>query len=310
MNEIQVDIKDIPFNLDYTLSSGQAFRWVKQNEWWNGVIKGRFIKIKQDKKKIIAKIYPGDSDKDEEIIKEYFRLDDDLDHILETIRLDNEIKKATNRFNGLRLMNQEPWECLVSYICATNKNIPAIMRNIELISRMFGKKIMTNDKDHYSFPTPSDLSKAKMKELRKCELGYRAEFVKATAKRVTIEGNELNKLIETEYEIAKRSLLFRNKKEKIYLGVGPKVADCVLLFSLNKMEAFPIDRWIKRCIMNKYSNRFSDEEYEWLIERTKEGDSLTDSEYNVLSETMRDYFGKYSGYAQAYLYMNSRMEDS
>ena len=161
-----MDIKDTPFNLDYTLSSGQAFRWVKQNEWWNGVIKGRSIKIKQEKKEIIVKIYPGDSDKDEDIIREYFRLDDDLEHILKSIRLDDEIKKSTDRFNGLRLMKQEPWECLVSYICATNKNIPAIMRNIELISRMFGKKIIANDKEYYSFPTPSDLSKAKMKELK------------------------------------------------------------------------------------------------------------------------------------------------
>ena len=306
MNEIQLDVNHTQFNLEHTLSSGQTFRWIKQNGEWNGIIKGRFIQINQIRNKIIAKIYPGDPNKDEKIIKDYFRLDDDLDHILETIRLDDEINKAIQRFKGLRLMNQEPWECLISYICATNKNIPAIMRNIELISEMFGTKIITKDKEYYSFPTPLELSRANPNELKKCELGYRAKFVKSVAKRVSLEENRLKKLTESKYEIAKDLLLAKNKNEKIYLGVGPKVADCILLFSLNKMEAFPIDRWIKRCIMNKYSDKFSSETYKWLIERMKKEDSLTNLEYRILSKTMREYFGKYSGYAQAYLYMNSR----
>ncbi len=277
-----------PFNLNVTLYCGQAFRWDKRGRWWYGIVKESPFKIRQ----ICDELEFEDASTD--LVKDYFGLYDDLPKILSQISKDNHIKGAINAFRGLRILHQDPWECLISYVCATYKSIPAIEQMLSILSKKFGAKINFDGYDFYTFPTPERLAKATLKELAKCGLGYRAKYVSETAKMV-YEGFELESMKELSYEKAKKELLN-------FPGVGLKVADCVLLFSLEKFEAFPVDVWIKRVILKYYAQHFPNE----LTAKILSKKSITSSEYEKLSSFGRKYFGKYAGYAQEYLYHYER----
>lgn len=127
---------DQPFDLDRTLSCGQAFRWEKVEGWWQGIVEGRAIRIRQDADLLTF------SGVDAEFICDYFRLDQDLPGILSSIDRDPVIARAIQECWGLRLVRQQPWECLASYICATNTNIPAVKRRIALMAERFGGPVM------------------------------------------------------------------------------------------------------------------------------------------------------------------------
>jgi N-glycosylase/DNA lyase len=227
---------------------------------------------------------------------QYFGLDDDLQKISASIDRDAHIRKALSAFWGLRLIRQEPWECLISYICATYKNIPAIRHMLLQLSRKFGDKKIFDGCDFFTFPTPEKLACASEKSLATCGLGYRAKYVQATSKRIFEKDFELETLRQLPYEKAKNQLCSLT-------GVGPKVADCVLLFSLGKTEAFPVDRWVERVILNHYAQQLQPE----LAQRLSRKEGLTNSDYALLSSFGRRYFGEYAGYAQEYLYHYERM---
>jgi len=274
-----------PFNLDFTLGCGQAFRWNKRGEWWHGVVRERVIKIRQASHRLEFENAEAD------FVDKYFRLRDNLSKILPQISKDKQIKAAVKKFKGLHILRQDPWECLVSYICATYKNIPAIKKMLFNLSKRFGDKSVFDSLEFYTFPTPAKLAKASIKELVECGLGYRARYVSETAKTIHEKDCELEKLRKTSYKKARQELLNLP-------GVGLKVADCVLLFSLGKLEAFPVDVWIKRIIIKYYANHFTKE----FIRKIESRTSLTISEYEKLNLFGRTYFGKYAGYAQEYLY--------
>jgi len=287
--EIKLDLAKTPLNLDYTLTCGQAFRWENLNGWWRGVLCETVVKIRQTDKALRFQTYPEETDS--AFLCSYFRLDDDLPRIYSRIRKDRYVSEAVKKFHGLRLMRQDPWECLISYICATNKNIPAIKEMISNICVHFGKKIPTEDDVFYTFPKPLDLAEASLKELRLCKLGFRAERVKATSKLVRSGAFDLDVLKTLPYERAKKQLM-------TLPGVGPKVADCVLLFSLDKLDAFPIDVWMKRIILEYYANHFEP----LFVEKAKAKKSLSHREYETINSFGRKYFGDYVGYAQEYLF--------
>jgi len=273
------------FNLDFTLCCGQAFRWNKRGEWWHGVVRERVIKIRQASHRLEFENAEAD------FVEKYFGLNDDLSKILPQISKDKQIKAAVKKFKGLHILRQDPWECLVSYICATYKNIPAIKKMIFNLSKRFGDKLVFDGLKFYTFPTPAKLAKASIKELVECGLGYRAKYVSETAKMIHEKDCELEKLRKTSYKKARQELLNLP-------GVGLKVADCVLLFSLGKLEAFPVDVWIKRIIIKYYANHFAPE----FAKKIESKNSLTISEYEKLNLFGRKYFEKYAGYAQEYLY--------
>jgi N-glycosylase/DNA lyase len=280
-----------PFNLDVTLCCGQAFRWDRRGEWWYGVIRENAFKIRQ----------VGDflefENAEEKFVDAYFGLHDDLPKILQQISKDEHIKSAVEAFKGLRILRQDPWECLISYICATYKNISAIKLMLSNLCKRFGDKIYFGGYDFYTFPTPEKLARTTTQELAKCGLGYRTKYVSETAKMVYENGFELEGLRRIAYERAKEEL-------SSFPGVGLKVADCVLLFSLGKLEAFPVDVWIKRVILKYYANRFPKE----FVRKTSDKKSLTCSEYERLSLFGQKYFGEYAGYAQEYLYHYERTQ--
>jgi len=279
-----------PFNLDSTLCCGQAFRWEKIGEWWYGVVADQPFKVRQN----------GNILEFENIstsfVEKYFGLKDDLPLILKQIAKDKHMEEAVNALKGLRILRQNPWECLISYICATYKNIPAIKRMLFNLSRKFGEEAVFDNRVFYTFPEPQKLAKASLQELASCGLGYRAKYVAETAKKVASGEFDIEELYTKPFEEARKKLL-------ALPGVGPKVADCVLLFSLEKLEAFPVDVWMKRIIIKHYAIHFEGE----FVRRISNKKSLTIADYEKLSFFGRGYFGKFAGYAQEYLFHFERL---
>jgi len=280
-----------PLDLDATLCCGQAFRWNKKDEWWFGIVGDTALKIRQlDDELEFENAEP-------EFVHGYLSLDDDLERIFAQIGKDEHVKNAIREFAGLRILRQDPWECLVSYICATYKNIPAIKQMLNNLARKFGEKNFLGNETFYDFPNPEKLAEAALKDLKKCGLGYRAKYLYETARRVCEGGFDFERLKKEPYERAKEELL-------CFPGVGLKVADCVLLFSLGKLEAFPVDVWIKRITMKYYPNHFSED----FVRRVSDKRSPSGSEYRKMNEFGRRYFGEYAGYAQEYLYHYERLD--
>ncbi len=267
---------DQPFDLDRTLSCGQAFRWEKADGWWQGVVDGRAIRIRQEGTRLA---FAG---ADEGFVRDYFRLDQDLLAILSSIDRDPAISAAIRECRGLRLVRQRPWECLISYICATNTNIPAVKRRVALMAERYGKPIGGASGRAYAFPEPEALTEVSCADLLDCKLGYRTDYVRRAAAFATEHPDWAERVAALPFEEARRALMqFR--------GVGPKAADCVLLFAFGFFEAFPVDVWIRRIVAETY-----------LPDLT--GRSCTPAEYERIRRFARDYFGEYAGYAQEYLY--------
>jgi N-glycosylase/DNA lyase len=281
---------DAPFYLDVTLCCGQVFRWDKMGDWWYGVAGDKVFKVCQVGNKFEY------ANVDRKFVETYFGLDENLEKIADSVRKDRHVAKALKEYWGLRLIRQDPWECLISYICATYKSIAAIKHMLNNIAQKFGEKITFDGKDFYTFPTCQKLAKATEQELESCGLGYRAKYAQATSKRICEENFDLQRLKKKPYEEAKAALMDLP-------GVGAKVADCVLLFSLGKTEAFPVDVWVKRVVMNHYSEKLPSD----LAKKLSTMDSLSSGDYKKLNEFGRAYFGQYAGYAQEYLYHYERM---
>ena len=287
--ELRLNPNSTPFDLESTLQCGQLFRWEKHGDLWHGTVKDRVLEIRQRGSILIFEGANVD------FVRSYFRLDDDLPQIISEISRDSLMRQAVHAFHGLRLARQDPWECLISYICATYKNIPAIKNMIFELSRRFGHQVSYKGCSFYSFPGPEALTDASINELRKCKLGFRAKLVRDAAQKVGANEIDLEHLKKVDYETAKAEL------QKVS-GVGNKVADCVLLFSLEKLEAFPVDVWMRRIVGTHYSDRFDRS----LIGKISSKTSLSRKAYERIGSFARDYFGRYAGYAQEYLFHYAR----
>jgi N-glycosylase/DNA lyase len=194
-------------------------------------------------------------------------------------------------YPGLRLMRQDPAQCIVSFVCASNTNIPMIRRMLGTLSTKYGEKIVADGSEFHAFPAVRALHKATEAELRACGLGYRAKAIKAAAKAISTGALDSEQLKKADYNDAKAELV------KIY-GIGNKIADCILLFSLEKLDSFPIDVWIARALLGHYG---------WLAGR-KMSEKLTEKQYEDVSGAARKYFGRYAGYAQQFLYYHMRQD--
>jgi len=269
----ELDIR--PLDLDLTLGCGQTFRWRRADDGsWSGPINDQLVKLNCEDGRLVAEVQPGTRGCDE-AIWQYLRGDDDLQSILSELgRRDPVIAGGLGRFSGLRLVKMEPWECVLSYILATNANIPRIAGMIDTVSRTYGERITG---DVYAFPTPSDMSGATRKALAACGLGYRAEYVHSLIR--TIDNRSLERMKALDYE------RLRNVLMEVQ-GVGPKVSDCVALFGFGKLGAFPVDVWIRRALNRLYE---------------------IDGSYETLRRFAAERFGRYAGFAQEYLYHNERI---
>ena len=281
------DLQSLYPNFDpvVSINSGQVFLWEKHGTSWYGIHGGSVVRFTQEDGRVEFTAFPEDRSCDKKI----FRLSDDIRMIFSEISRDPLIHRLIKAYPGLRLMRQEPHQCLFSFVCASNTNIPMIRRMLHALTRKFGRPVKVDGILFFTFPSAADINTAGIDELRACGLGYRAKAIKAAADAVTSGRLDLDALKRKSYEESKNELL------QIY-GVGNKIADCVLLFSLEKLDAFPIDVWIARALVGHYR---------WL-HKMKFGNKVTRQQYEHLSSSARDYFGRYAGYAQQYLYYYMR----
>ena len=265
-------------NVENSINSGQVFLWKKNGDYWDGVNGQDILRI--DKNGII-KSYQN-------LKTDFFRKNDKLDDIIKSISKDKTVKKAVKKYLGLRILKQDPFQCLISFIISSNSNIQKIKTSLENISKKFGIKIEFENQEFFLFPKPRELSKASINEIRSCGVGYRAKFIKDAANMIFSK--------EIDFESLKKSKYFETKKSICSIpGVGNKVADCVMLFSLNKLESFPLDRWMIRILEKYYLNEFHLE--------TK---TITEKQYDILHEKIVNHFGPYAGYAQQFLFKMER----
>lgn len=271
-------LKPVIFNLNYTLDCGQVFRWERDGDWWTGVVGDQVIRLSQANGEILV-----DSKLPPEFFTHYFRLDDKLPSIYESINRDLLINRAIRKYRGLRLIRQDPWECLISYMLATASSIPTIQKRILLLSQFFGQEL---EGGYFTFPDPETLANADLSMLDKCKLGFRTERIQAAAIEVYSGDLDLEVLFRLEYKYARERLMRLR-------GIGEKVADCVLLFAFEKMEAFPVDTHIRQIIQHYH---IDDSFFENCTNLSRMGD------------WGREYFGHYCGYAQQYLFYQKRVE--
>jgi len=269
---------DQPFSLDQTLGCGQVFRWTRDPDGvWEGVVGSHLIRIQQVGGRLNYTGAPAP------FIRHYLSLDVDLPSILASIDADPVIHDAIARCYGLRLVRQPPWECSVSYICSTNSNIPTIRRRIAAIAETYGSPIVSGEPGRYTFPAPEEIACRGHNGLTECRLGYRQAYVYGTSSMITDVPCWEEKIRRLSYAESRKDLMTLH-------GIGPKAADCILLFAFQKYEAFPVDVWIRRIMQEHY------------LPDLQTDAPLSIREYETIRTFAREHFGKYCGWAQEYLY--------
>lgn len=269
------------FNLKYTLESGQSFRWNRVEDAYYGVVEGRIFKLsvsEAGQQGITLSVESSATEDTAELtafLRHYLDIERDVPKILAAVDNDAYIHRALQKLWGMRILNQELWETIASFILSQNNNVPRIRGIIRRLSERFGQKLTLESYVDYSFPTALALAAAESDELLACGTGYRADYLKGAAQAVVSGELSLPKLKRLPYLEAKRELMQRK-------GIGEKVADCICLFSLGHLEALPVDVWIKRIFETLYFRR-----------------QATPRE---IREFAQNYFGDGVGYAQQYLF--------
>ncbi len=270
-------IKD--FDPVHIFECGQCFRWIKQNDGsFQGVARGKTINVKYNNN--ILEVDNTTSEEFRDIWYEYFDLGTDYGEIKSILSQKDEIMKSAVEFgHGIRLLKQDFWEVLVSFIVSANNAIPRIMRTVEIISKVYGDKITFNDKEFYTFPSIDKLYGSNIEELEVCKGGFRCKYILGTAQKIMESVVDLKQIKGLTTDEA------RNELMKLP-GVGPKVADCVLLFSGIKYDIFPTDVWVKRVMEELYFKK--------------------EVSLRTIQEFSKDYFGGLAGFAQQYLFYYAR----
>ena len=269
----------IHINIRETINSGQIFLWENYgNEWF--VLDGDDI--------IMGKQTPFEVLTFSKKVKNFFRQDDNYLKILKEITKDKIVKKTARYYPGLRITRQDPFQCCISFIVSSNSNIPNIRMRLQKLCRKFGTKVRFQKRDFFLFPEPKRLARATMQELNQCKLGYRSKYVLDTSRAIASGEIDLDELKKIKYEQAKESLL------KLP-GIGDKVADCIMLFSLEKLDAFPLDTWMLKILQKYYSDKF-------CIDKK----TISKKRYEDMHQNILEYFGRYAGYSQQFLYKMER----
>lgn len=282
MQEQRYEINNIKsFELKDIFDCGQCFRWNKEEDnSYTGVFEENVLNVKKQNRTVIFKGICKNNIKD--TVEYYFDLNRDYEKIKETLsNIDENLKTSVAYGSGIRILNQDLWETIISFIISANNNIPRIKGIIERISKKYGKEINYNGKKYYTFPTPKDLKDVTVKEYRDLGLGFRDIRLYETTKMILEKKVDLEEL-----KTNKNTLEVRNKLLTLS-GVGPKVADCILLFSsLKRFEVFPIDVWVRR-VMNDLYIKNEDE---------------TKVSKKQIENIAKEKFGSLAGLAQQYLF--------
>ena len=269
------------FELKDIFECGQCFRFNKQeDESYTGVVGNNVINVKKVDNEIHIKSVGEDNL--EELVVNYFDLNRDYEQIKDKLsKIDENMEKSISYGKGIRILNQDLWETIISFIISANNNIPRIKGIIDRMSERYGKKIIFEGKEYYTFPSVDELSKASVEDLRALGLGFRDVRVYETTKMIKNKEVDLEQLKnEKDFNKVRNTLL-------TLPGVGPKVADCILLFStLKRWEAFPIDVWVRR-VMNELYIKNPDE---------------TKVKKEEIEKIAYEKFGNLAGIAQQYLF--------
>jgi N-glycosylase/DNA lyase len=282
MKEQKYKLKNVEsFELRDIFECGQCFRWNKQEDGsYTGVFKNNVLNVKKNKDEII---FEGICENDiQQTVKNYFDLNRNYEKIKEQLsKIDQNMKKSIEYGNGIRILNQDLWETIISFIISANNNIPRIKGIIERLSEKYGDEIKYKGNKYYTFPTPEQLKNVTVEEYRKLGLGFRDIRLYETTKMI------LNKQVDIE-NMKNNPNTIEVREELLKLsGVGPKVADCILLFSdLKRFEVFPIDVWVRR-VMNDLYIKNEDE---------------TKVNKKQIEKIANEKFGDLAGLAQQYLF--------
>ena len=293
MKEQKYIIKNIEsFEPKHIFECGQCFRWDEEQDGsFTGIVGKNVLNIKKENNKIVITGMCKDDIK--ELCNDYFDLNTNYEEIKDKLsKIDNNLKTSIEYGNGIRILNQDNWEALISFIISANNNIPRIKGIIEKVSKKYGKKIVWNDKEYYTFPTPEELSKASVKDLRNLGLGFRDVRVFETTRMVNnkvIDINEIENIVDTN-DLREELLKFS--------GVGPKVADCIMLFSMKKYNVFPIDVWVKRVMNELYGNEVT----EYRGGRLCPPKTTLNLNNRQILKYAENKFGELAGLAQQYLF--------
>jgi len=269
------------YDLAATLKSGQAFRWVERNGWWESVVNHRWVRLQQRDAGIFADTAASTSDW--QWLSDYLQINIDLPSVLRTFPDDEPMRTATTACRGLRLLRQDPWECLASFILSSTKQIVQIQQIVALLCERLGDSLVVPNAHApaFSFPTAERLAACAEAELRGCKMGFRAPNLLRTAKMIANREIDLDRLHSLSVEDAREGLL------KLP-GVGNKIANCVLLFAYGFQQAFPVDVWVMKALQQLY-----------FPKRRVSAKRLT--------RFTATHFGPNAGYAQQYLFHYMRV---
>jgi N-glycosylase/DNA lyase len=280
----KIILKDIRnFNPKHIFECGQAFRWyVEEDKSYTTIAYGKVINVKKENNDII--LSNTNLQDFNNIWYHYFDLERDYDEIKKELSKDPILAEAIEFGEGIRILNQEPFEMVISFITSANNQIPRIKKSIELMSKHYGEKIKIDENfsglEYYSFPTSEGLSKARPEDLKEvCKVGFRGERIVETANVIAKGELDLNSIYNLTRDEGKELLM-------TLPGVGPKVSDCILLFAFNKDDAFPVDVWVKRVMEHFYLKE--------------------DTNVKLIGSHGARIFGRLAGFAQQYLFYYAR----
>ena len=288
MEKQKYEIKDMEsFELKHIFDCGQCFRWNEEEDGsYTGVIKQGILNVKKENGLIT---FEGMLDGNiKEIVIDYFDLNNNYEEIKNKLsKIDDNMKKSIEYGYGIRILNQDLFECIISFIISANNNIPRIKGIIERLSKKCSRRVIYNEKEYYLFPSVSELSKLSVEDLRSLGLGFRDIRVFNTCRKIKEKVIDLDKIKEM-----KSSEKIREELLKLD-GVGPKVADCIMLFSLKRYDVFPIDVWVRRVMNDLY------------IHNENEGKVNKKEILKIANEL----YGNICGLAQQYLFYYRREND-
>jgi len=293
----RIILKDMDdFEPKHIFECGQAFRWkLEEDNSYTTIAFNRVLNVKKEDKDII--LSNTNLEDFNNIWYDYFDLGRDYGEIKKELSKDPILKEAIEYGDGIRILNQEPFETIISFIISANNQIPRIKRSIELISQYYGEKILhcnytdtfchpegrEESYEYYGFPTPEKLSKINPEDLReKCKVGFRDKRIVETSKIIANKEIVLDNIFNMNRQEGKELLM-------TLPGVGPKVSDCILLFAFNKDDAFPVDVWVKRVMEHFYLKE--------------------DTNVKHIGEHGARIFGSLAGFAQQYLFYYAREEE-
>ena len=264
-------------DLDNTICCGQIFRYEKlEDDSYIVILKDRVVKLKYIDNKLY--IDSNNVNNIENVIREYLDLDRDYISIIENIKeCDDILGKYLDRSIGLKMIKQDPIECIVSYIISQNNSVRNIKNSLDLISYKFGDKVMFLDKEYYLFPSIDKLSKISLDEFRECKVGFRDRYLVDIISDIVENRLNVNYIFEMNSEDSLRYLMS-------FRGIGMKVASCILLFVYGKYDVYPIDTWVKKYMDTNYG--IKDEK--------------------KIKEFCKEKYGKYSGLAIQYMFNGMR----